>query len=199
MEATLSTFKTERREALYKAAIKVLARSGYRHARIEDVALEADMSKGNIYFYVAGKEDLFSNAVDWLLNQWHEAITAGIPQTATAKTRMKTMSQNSYEFLHEHNELVQILKANPTILSVDPESNYYSTIGSKARAHVRSAVEQGIASGEFKASLDIEATTEFLFTTQLLYLAESFVLDDDRAYKFFSTGIEITLDGIAAC
>jgi len=198
MAEKLSTFRIERREALYKAVLKVLARAGYKHARIEDVALEADMSKGNIYFYAADKEELFYNAVDWILNQWHQAITVPAPQAVTARARLNAMSQNSFKFLHDHKELVQILKNNPTILSLDSKSDHYSAVSSKARAQVRSAVEDGIASGEFKASLDIEATTEFLFTTQLLYLAESFVLDDARAHKFFTTGIEITLDGVSA-
>ncbi|MCE5256482.1 MAG: TetR/AcrR family transcriptional regulator [Spirochaetaceae bacterium] len=198
MDEKITAFKAERLEDLYKATLKVLARSGYKHARIEDVALEADMSKGNIYFYAIDKEGLFHNAIDWILNKWYDAITAPGPEPLSVIERFRMMARNSFIFLDSHKELLTILKANPTILSIDSNDDHFSEASDKVRTAVRQLVEEGVASGELKSSLDIEATTEFFFTTQLLYLTKAFTLDDEHAVRFFKTGIDISMSGIAA-
>lgn len=41
------------------AAEKVFARSGFRHAKMEDVAQEVGVSKGTVYFYFKSKENLY--------------------------------------------------------------------------------------------------------------------------------------------
>ncbi len=53
----------ERPEALFCAALEVFARDGYNHARLEDVARTAGVSKGTIYTYFTDKEDLLKKAL----------------------------------------------------------------------------------------------------------------------------------------
>ncbi|HOV94760.1 MAG TPA: TetR/AcrR family transcriptional regulator [Spirochaetales bacterium] len=79
---TLSAFRREREEALYKATIEVLAHTDYRHARIEEIARKADMSNGNIYLYAADKQELVHNAIDWIFRKWLDAVSESDPSNA---------------------------------------------------------------------------------------------------------------------
>jgi AcrR family transcriptional regulator len=47
------------RAALLQAAMEVFAQRGYRDASLDEIAARAGYSKGAIYFYFAGKDDLF--------------------------------------------------------------------------------------------------------------------------------------------
>lgn len=47
------------RVALLDAAMEVFARRGYRDASLDEIAARAGYSKGAIYFYFSGKDDLF--------------------------------------------------------------------------------------------------------------------------------------------
>lgn len=70
--------KAERREALVRAAIEVIAEKGLSGTRIADVAARAGISPGHVLYYFDGKSDLFSRALrtveDDLRSQAHEAF-----------------------------------------------------------------------------------------------------------------------------
>jgi AcrR family transcriptional regulator len=51
--------KVERREAILNAAERVLSRRGLSTATMEEVAHEAELSKGALYLYFSGKDELF--------------------------------------------------------------------------------------------------------------------------------------------
>jgi len=50
--------KAKHRQEIFNAAIKVFARKGFYPATLEEVAKEAEFSKGAIYTYFSNKEDL---------------------------------------------------------------------------------------------------------------------------------------------
>ncbi|HET7726555.1 MAG TPA: helix-turn-helix domain-containing protein, partial [Candidatus Limnocylindrales bacterium] len=48
-----------RRERILDAAFHVFSRSGYKDAAVDDIAREAETSKGGIYFHFPTKEAVF--------------------------------------------------------------------------------------------------------------------------------------------
>ena len=58
-----------RREAVFDAAMRTFGRDGYRHAMTEDIAREAGMSKGLLFFYFHNKRDLYLRLVDYLMDK----------------------------------------------------------------------------------------------------------------------------------
>lgn len=59
------------REEIAAAAGRVFRALGYHHARMEDVAAELEITKGSLYHYVRGKEDLLFETV---LRPYEEAV-----------------------------------------------------------------------------------------------------------------------------
>ena len=55
--------KEVKKMEILKSAIKVFARNGITNTRISDIAIEADMSKGNIYTYFESKEEIIKEAI----------------------------------------------------------------------------------------------------------------------------------------
>ena len=53
----------ERPREILDAALRVFAEKGYRCARLEQVAEAAGVTKGTVYHYFAGKEDVLRQAV----------------------------------------------------------------------------------------------------------------------------------------
>jgi AcrR family transcriptional regulator len=54
----------KRRERILDAAFHVFSRSGYRDAAVDEIAREADTSKGGIYFHFPTKESIFVELLD---------------------------------------------------------------------------------------------------------------------------------------
>lgn len=57
-KTTSQQMRAESRSTLLRAARKVFAERGYFQCKISDIASEAGMSQGNLYWYFSGKEDL---------------------------------------------------------------------------------------------------------------------------------------------
>jgi len=59
--------KAIHRQEIFNAAIKVFAKKGYHKATLEEIAQEADFSKGAIYIYFSNKEDLLFKIMEHML------------------------------------------------------------------------------------------------------------------------------------
>ena len=54
----------ERRAQIIESAIKVFARQGFASTRMDDVAIESDMSKGLLYWYFKSKDEIIIAIAD---------------------------------------------------------------------------------------------------------------------------------------
>jgi TetR/AcrR family transcriptional regulator, fatty acid metabolism regulator protein len=77
--APTRTEKTDKREALLRAAIETFAATGYFNAQVADVARTAGVAAGTVYLYFRGKEDLLISIFDMTMK---EAIAEGKAQIA---------------------------------------------------------------------------------------------------------------------
>jgi len=64
--------KAAHRQEILDAAIKVFAEKGFHEATLDEVAQEAEFSKGTLYLYFSNKEDLLSTIVSDSLEKWTE-------------------------------------------------------------------------------------------------------------------------------
>ncbi|MBK7416224.1 MAG: TetR/AcrR family transcriptional regulator [Dechloromonas sp.] len=161
--------KEARPSELSAAALDLFVEKGFAATRLEDVAQRAGVSKGTLYLYFDSKEALFKSVIEdgvvpvlvegeeiasrhegsafellekLLANWWAgigETSFAGIPKLMTAESR-------------NFPELAQF---------------YYENVIRRGRAQVASALERGIASGEFR-KLDIETTIDVVIAPILM-------------------------------
>jgi len=66
--------KTERRQALLRAARDVFATRGYHEAKVDDIVAVAKVAKGTFYLYFPDKRSVFSELVDLLFQRLGAAI-----------------------------------------------------------------------------------------------------------------------------
>ena len=60
MSPKVSTqYKAETRDRIINSAVINFSLNGFDKARMEDIAIDADVSKGTLYLYFKSKEDLF--------------------------------------------------------------------------------------------------------------------------------------------
>jgi len=70
--ATTDEKKSERKEAIYKAAYTLFKRNGYDKVSFNGIAAEAGFTKSNMYRYFSSKEDIFLNVFTVLFEKWVE-------------------------------------------------------------------------------------------------------------------------------
>ena len=66
--------KEQRRMQIISAAEKLFFQSGYDQVSMEEIAREAELSKGTIFFYFKNKEALFITIVLLVIRLFHQII-----------------------------------------------------------------------------------------------------------------------------
>ncbi len=151
----------QRKNQILDAAMQVFARLGFHKARMEDVAQEAGVSKGLLYWYYKNKDAIIAAILDRLFSQemrhLHNALAASGPVT----DRLLALSRETAQHMLSLKFLVPIA------------FEFYALAG--RNAHVRSAlqqyytqyrqnlmqlIEEGIASGEFREDTQAEAVAQ---------------------------------------
>ena len=56
--------KLQRRSDILSAAKKVFAEQGFDHASLDEIAALCELSKGTLYYYFSGKEELFTSVIE---------------------------------------------------------------------------------------------------------------------------------------
>ena len=60
--------------SILEAAEKVFTRSGYNQARVEDIAEEAELAKGTLYYYFKSKDEIYLHLLKREAQKIHEEI-----------------------------------------------------------------------------------------------------------------------------
>ncbi len=85
----------KRRERILDAAFHVFSRAGYRDAAVDDIAREADTSKGGIYFHFPTKESIFvellDSTADRLISRVERAVEAETEPVARASAAIEAV------------------------------------------------------------------------------------------------------------
>jgi AcrR family transcriptional regulator len=96
--------KEARRDEIINAAERVFIAKGVKVATMDDVAAEAELSKGTLYLYYRSKEDLFvsvaSRGTDVLRRYFEEAISGDDPSIR----RIVTLQEAFFRFFREHRD-----------------------------------------------------------------------------------------------
>ncbi|MFC1694275.1 TetR/AcrR family transcriptional regulator, partial [Candidatus Latescibacterota bacterium] len=83
--------KLAHRQEIMDAATRIFAKKGFLHATLEDIAREAEFSKGTIYLYFASKEDLLYS----ILNEKSMSILHVMKETLYGE---KSFKEELYRF-----------------------------------------------------------------------------------------------------
>ena len=171
--------KLARREEIISAAERLFFSKGVQHTSMDDIAREAELSKGTLYLYFQGKEDLqfaiFRKGAELLTKQMlHEikGVTTGLEKIIELGRTFIEFSVNHknyfslFSFFETNNLDILKIKRNQIEKYIKEESPL---------AVVYSSVIEGIRDGSIKKkySAKILATTLWTELLGLLIVVEN--------------------------
>lgn len=141
----------ERRQQILEAAMECFIRNGYAHTRVDDIAREAGLSKGGIYFHFPSKRDIFDALQEIEIERTMEAVLEA--QSADAPAVMK-LQQLAYKLIvefgsnEEHRKFLIVL-GEMGIRNPDVRERVVQTHEAYLQMITRQ-IEVGIAAGEIR-------------------------------------------------
>jgi AcrR family transcriptional regulator/predicted DNA-binding transcriptional regulator AlpA len=136
-----------RAEAILEAAFRVFSQRGYHNATVDDIAREAEVSKGTCYQYFSGKEEIFMATMERTLRVLlAEAEAAG----AQAKDALTRLGLKGLTFISKYRDLQfmfvgiisEVMGGNATLQK--KADAIFDRVAEFLAADIRAGIEEGI-------------------------------------------------------
>lgn len=193
-------------DALLDAAFRVFAERGYRATRLDDVAAAAGVTKGAIYYYFEGKEDLLRQAVQSRHRAMFSEIGSALEAAERAPTsaRIRLALRRVWDHWQEPGwghalrlMLGEVSTEFPALFRIWADEGPI-----RGWSLIRDLVEEGKRGGEFRADVDSEVAARLLVSGLMLQatlhvhlgLADRAPCHPDR---LFDSAVEHFLHGLA--
>ena len=191
----------DRRTAILEAASRAIARRGVRGLRVEEIAQEANVSLGLIYYHFTDRAGLLRHALEFVNARATSYTEDAVGEAATPRERLVLMlllELGEDELVRENSSAWGELRASAVF---DPELREpLREVTESWNRDVAAAIERAQVSGEARIELDPLATAERL--TSLIEGLScrwlSGTLPAERARARLLEAIAVELDGAAA-
>jgi AcrR family transcriptional regulator len=169
----------ERKAQILKAALSCFARKGYHHTTMDDIVQEAGLSKGGVYWHFSSKKELFLLLFESIVSDVGNSLSMALASDASATDKLRSTLEMfvTISTAEEFQELFPLMIDVWAQNSQDPDVNEAAvTVYNRFRQPLVQLIEEGVASGEFKA-VDAGALASILFA---LYdgLAVQWMIDE---------------------
>ncbi len=187
---------SEKYQLMLTTSLELFAKYGYKKTTVEDVATSMNMTKGNLYFYVKNKKDLYEKTIDFALNQWKDYVYSAVSKENDTISKFRLLAVKSIEYI-ENNQTVQTILINdPSIFTLSSSEDRFYDTNVSAMNMIKNILEQGIREKIFYP-VDVEHVTEYLFSVYIMFLIKSYVKSDNSSLeKMFYEGLELTVRGL---
>jgi len=170
-----------RLQRIVDAARACFAEHGFAATTVEAIAVRAAVSNGLLYKHFEGKEHLFQVVVDDILRDWVRALVPAEAEALSPTRKLEAMFRRSVAFCRTNPLL-------PAVLSGDKRFEL-ARVGSPNRGRVHahrqliaSVIADGIAKGEFRGNLEVDAVADLIQLIHAEYASRAYRGDPEFPY-----------------
>src|SRR3954462_932399 len=147
--------RSEKREAILRAAIDVFAERGFFNAQVADVARAAGVAAGTVYLYFRGKDDLLVSIFERTMRAAIADGRACVAPLADPVAQLREIARVHLERMGRDRSLAVVFQVELR-QSTKFMERFSSTFLRDYLGLIRQAIEDGQRAGHFRA--DVKAT-----------------------------------------
>ncbi len=150
----------ERKAQILDAALRVFARKGFHRARMDDIAEEAGLSKGLLYWYFRSKDALIESLLTLLFEPDLRDLERLLAETTRPiPERLRELANNALSTLLPYRELMPIVYEFYALATrPGPVQKAIQAYYRRYRELLAQLLRQGVERGELRADLDADLT-----------------------------------------
>ena len=153
-QAATEARSTTRRAEMIAAAARLFSERGYHGASIQHLADALGLQKGSVYAHIGSKEELLFEVVNEGADRFLERGQAAFEMKAFATVRIRRLLVSHIETAIEHLDAATVFLNEWRYLS-EPKRELIQAKRDRYENIVRKIVDDGIASGEFRADANV--------------------------------------------
>ena len=150
----------QRREQIKEAAIRLFSNKGYQQSTMEDLAMEAGVSKSLIYWYWEGKAALLSELVDTCMVSYVDLLSAAVESKDPFIKKLHRFLWDFSDIFRRHDRLNKLVH----FCSVHTPKNRKEDFSGQVNAHyhrvlmlIETLMEQAVEAGYLPKETDCPA------------------------------------------
>jgi TetR/AcrR family fatty acid metabolism transcriptional regulator len=151
MKSQTRTRQTEEppntRQRILEAAVEVFAGKGYHDAKVDEIVEASQTSKGAVYFYFPGKQQIFLALVDEFASLLEKRLTAAIAREQSGIRQVNAALQACLETFGHYRQLAKIVLVQAVGLGASFEEKRQA-IHDRFAALIKIYLDQGVAEGD---------------------------------------------------
>lgn len=190
--------REERTQQIVDAAVKVFSKQGFHEATMDEIAEEAGLSKGALYWYFKGKDKIISTLLQWFFEREYSVLESWLeseesPREIVYKTGQMVVSDlfSLKIFIPVMYEFIALSFRNPTVGNVI-RKNLYEFVD-----RMELVFQKGIDLGEFDDKGTREMVLAFGALLEGSILIWSYDLNNVDLESIVNSSTLIFLDGIS--
>ena len=158
----------ERKKMILEAAMMVFCEKGYNHSSIDDIAKEAGISKGGIYWHFKNKDDLVKSLFSFWLDAQLQEFQNASPGSATFLDTLLTMLTQPFDLPEENLKITRLMMefyAHSAHIDglIEIFNDYYKVVADELTKYIDHSIEQGELSKDLKHTHDISILIALIF------------------------------------
>lgn len=147
-------------ERICQSALRLFSSRGYHKTTMDDIAAEAGLTKGAIYWHFKNKLELFRFLIESRLKELDELISSALSADAPPPANILNVFSLCLDYYEKNRDFCALIKVFHTegivLLDEEFETRLRSTYA-RYRAMLAEAVRKGIAGSSFAPGIDPEA------------------------------------------
>ncbi len=190
--------KQKRIEEIYQAALKEFSDYGFNRANISSIAQRLGMTKGNLYFFIKSKKQLYLDAVAWGLKKWQNRVFAEIVSESDPVNKFRVLCEKSYRYLAEDSVMREILIKDKNLFPIDPmNSSLFSEIHGKSIQMIAEIIEEGKSQGVFRKDFNTDHISHLSYSIYVMFIVKTYILPNKHSFEdYYSEAIDLILKGV---
>ena len=169
----------KRKENILEAALLCFNEKGYHKTSIDDIALNAKISKGGIYYHFKSKDELFLKLFNFRLNRYTEQLKSYIQEESDPVKRIRILIQKWGLILKENEDFFKFCMEFSSMGAREKEIRKEMTSFYRSSVEIfRQIIEEGVATGEFE-NVDTERIARLIYFLSQGVFSTFFAVDCD--------------------
>jgi AcrR family transcriptional regulator len=138
-----------RRQSVLDTAARLFAERGYHATSIEDLVAACGLTRGGLYHYVEGKQDLLFGVLDELMDPLLEQADAIVAAPGTAERRLRALTRAWLAHVAAHLDHMLVFERERATLERDPRWAQARAARERFERLIAGVLEDGRADGSF--------------------------------------------------
>jgi AcrR family transcriptional regulator len=145
--------KEERRRQILSAARTLLYKKGLGAISVSQIAREAEIAVGTIYFYFRSKEHIFAALQEEGLTLLQQTVRRALEAGADPAHQLHKIAQAYLHFCREHKRYFDVINhflSAPEVIFAPPIKQQVDQHGERILKMVQAVLQEGVSQGHFR-------------------------------------------------